>query len=143
MDSVHRDFQQKVDVSVQRVSERLMPAQKHGLQCALRCFDTHPGHKAVGECMQGCQKPFEELGKNVEREIGGLQNSIQSCMQAVHSRLRPKIEAFQQNPSNSESAQKELEAEMVAGGTRCFKEAESSLAEMEGRIEGRIRNAGF
>eukprot|EP00927_Polykrikos_kofoidii_P045229 TRINITY_DN3913_c0_g2_i1.p1 TRINITY_DN3913_c0_g2~~TRINITY_DN3913_c0_g2_i1.p1 ORF type:complete len:144 (-),score=32.03 TRINITY_DN3913_c0_g2_i1:58-489(-) len=143
MDTVQRDFQQKVEASVQRVSDRLMPAQKQGLQCALRCFDTHSGHRAVGECMQGCQKPFEDLGKNVEREIGGLQNSIQSCMQAVQSRLRPKIEAFQQNPLNRDSAQKELEAEMVVGGTRCFKEAETSLAEMEERIENKLRSAGY
>jgi len=132
-------FEGKVEGLVDRLMTRLMPAQKKGLQCAIACFDAHKDHKDVGRCTQGCQTSFDDLGKHVDRELKGLQGSIQGCVQVVQTRIRPKMEELQRSPNPA--LQSALEAELGQGVCRCFKEAEPTLSEIEERIAGRISSA--
>eukprot|EP00928_Gymnodinium_smaydae_P099095 TRINITY_DN9368_c0_g1_i1.p2 TRINITY_DN9368_c0_g1~~TRINITY_DN9368_c0_g1_i1.p2 ORF type:complete len:154 (-),score=40.29 TRINITY_DN9368_c0_g1_i1:54-467(-) len=126
-------FQQKVESVVERVSNGMLPVQRKTVECSLRCFDQHKDFKAVGQCIEGCQKPFAELGESTQREFGNLQKSIDACAQVCRSRVEPKFEAVRNDPAGQQGLQREME-ECVG---RCFKDAEPALADVERRIADR------
>eukprot|EP00929_Paragymnodinium_shiwhaense_P087619 TRINITY_DN4775_c0_g1_i1.p3 TRINITY_DN4775_c0_g1~~TRINITY_DN4775_c0_g1_i1.p3 ORF type:complete len:142 (-),score=44.43 TRINITY_DN4775_c0_g1_i1:244-669(-) len=131
------EFSAKVESMVDKVHQALMPATKSGLVCALKCFDQHKDHKQVSICMEGCQKPFEELGENVNRELMTIQTNVDSCMQDLHSRMAPRM------MSMVESDKPALDQEMAQGFSRCFQTVEPQLKEVEERLMFRIKQARY
>merc|ERR1719313_2747383 len=124
-------FQQKVEGLMDRVHQALMPATKSGLVCALKCFDQHKDHKEVSKCMEVCQKPFEDLGEGVNRELLGIQSSVDGCMQELHSRMAPRLQSM------TEADKPALDQEMAQGFSRCFQNTEPQLREVEERLLSR------
>lgn len=133
-EQVGKEFQSKVEAMVDRVSNAMLPVQRKGAECALRCFDTHKGqYKEVGRCVENCQKPFAEVGEFTNRQFQQLQNSVQACAQVCSSRIGPKFEAARGDLDQQQKIQKEHDECIV----RCFKDAEPQLTEVEARILNR------
>ncbi|CAD7938131.1 unnamed protein product [Amoebophrya sp. A25] len=67
-----KDLQNQVESLADRFSIAAVPVQRKGVECSLKCFDTHgEKYKDIGACVQKCQKPFEELSAATNREFQG------------------------------------------------------------------------
>ncbi|CAD7938126.1 unnamed protein product [Amoebophrya sp. A25] len=82
-----KDLQNQVDSLADRFSLAAGPVQRKGVECSLKCFDTHgekyKDYKDIGACVQKCQKPFEELSAATDREFQGLQRFVSKVVRTI------------------------------------------------------------
>ncbi len=57
------------------ISIASVPIQKQGLECSLNCFQSFEAknYKDIGNCVEKCQKPFQELGSVTNKEFQGIE----------------------------------------------------------------------
>ena len=134
-------LQRSVEGLIERFSTRSLSVQKKSVQCSLNCFDKYPtSAKNVGNCIQSCQKPFEELSKITNKEFSQLQGGVQTCQKSCMDKLMPQLEAVRSGlaPALTPTEETKLQGEMEQCSVRCLKEGLPKVAEMEKRLEGYV-----
>ncbi|CAD7953980.1 unnamed protein product [Amoebophrya sp. A120] len=144
MQEIERTLQSNVEQVIERFSIASVPIQKQGLECSLNCFQSFEAknYKDIGNCVEKCQKPFQELGSVTNKEFQGLQRGVQTCQQSCMDVIQPQLDAIrsglQKQPSEAE--QKVMQANVEQCASKCITDhGIGKLTDVESRLMGYIK----
>eukprot|EP00916_Digyalum_oweni_P019246 GHVL01032047.1.p1 GENE.GHVL01032047.1~~GHVL01032047.1.p1 ORF type:complete len:137 (+),score=24.63 GHVL01032047.1:134-544(+) len=134
MSQALNEFQNKLTGVVKDLTTASMPIQKKAFLCSADCFDKVSDPEIVANCISECQRPPQEFGSKVEREVSTLQNLIQNGQQQclnIHGANYEK---------SSESEKQAINAAMEKCVTKCFTDAETPLKDIRERLLKIVKN---
>lgn len=93
LEETAKSFQNNFESMIRDITVLSLPMQKKSFQCCVSCFDNNkqdPGK--IAECVGQCHEPNQSFNHVLQREVEGLQASIESC-QKVGPRNPSVLEA--------------------------------------------------
>ncbi|OEH78580.1 protein FAM136A [Cyclospora cayetanensis] len=129
-------FQGKFESMIRDITILSLPMQKKAFQCCVSCFDSHKGEpENIAECIGQCHEPSQAFNRVLQREVEGLQTTIESCQKICFNRIAPKLES-----ASSQREKTALEEEKDACFVQCFNNGIPVIAEISGRLRRRVAN---
>jgi len=134
-EQLSRELQRKVEDVIDSFSQKSLAVQKKAAECSVKCFDQHQNYKQVGQCIQQCQVPFENLANVTQKELGGLQSGVQNCMSQC-------VQSVSHLTTSMATEQQKMEAQskVESCSMDCMKQTMSQVADVDRRLDQHLKN---
>ncbi|KAL8270942.1 hypothetical protein Esti_005154 [Eimeria stiedai] len=80
LEETAKSFQSKFESMIKNITILSLPMQKKSFECCVSCFDgDKQDPEKIAACISRCHEPSQSFNQVLQREVEGLQTSIESC----------------------------------------------------------------
>ncbi|KAL8426541.1 hypothetical protein Efla_006606 [Eimeria flavescens] len=127
-------FQSRFENMIKNITVLSLPMQKKSFECCVSCFDSNKQDpELIAGCISRCHEPSQSFNQVLQREVEGLQTSIESCQRICFNRIAPKLEE-----ASSAREKAALESEKDGCVAQCFTSNIPAIAEISERLKRRL-----